>query len=81
MSMAEVGFSRVVALVATFIGLLVVASLVPTAIDHILNVTTGMASLPMGNITSLITGLLVGFIIAFGVVKVVAEAFGIEIRF
>jgi hypothetical protein len=40
-----------------------------------------MASLPMGNITSLITGLLVGFIIAFGVVKVVAEAFGIEIRF
>lgn len=79
--MAELGFSRLVALVAAFVGLLVVASLVPAAIAHILNVTTGMAALPMGNITSLITGLLVGFIIAFGVIKVVAEAFGIEIRF
>jgi len=79
--MAEIGFSKVVALVATFIGLIVVASLVPTAIQYILNITTGMAVLPMGNVTSLVTGLLVGFIIAFGVVKVVAEAFGVEIRF
>jgi hypothetical protein len=79
--MAEVGFSKTVALVATFVGLLVLASLVPTAIEYIINITTGMTSLPMGSITSLITGLLVGFIIAFGVVKVVAEAFGIEIRF
>ena len=79
--MAEVGFSRVVALVATFIGLLVIASLIPTAIAYILNVTTGMSALPFGNITSLITGLLVGFIIAFGLIKVVADAFGIEVRF
>jgi uncharacterized membrane protein len=77
----EIGLSKAVGIIGLFVALLAVTAIIPIALQQFTNVTSGMASLPLGNITSMIAGLLVGFVIAFGLVKLVADAFGVEIKF
>lgn len=77
----EVGLGKVVSVIGLFVALLAVTAIIPMALSYIQNVTSGMASLPLGSVTSMVAGLLIGFVVAFGLVKLVADAFGIEIRF
>lgn len=71
---AVIPFSMIFGIIGGFIALLVIAEFLPDLATKINNVST-----VIGGVGGMILGLLFGILIAFGLIKYIADIFGIKL--
>jgi len=80
--MAEIGISKILALIFTIVGVVAIGYVLPTLAEALTNVNTALQSMGTGGaVGALLLTLLAGIFIGLGLTKVIGEAFGFEIKF
>ena len=79
--MAEIGISKILALIFTIVGVVAIGYVLPTLADALVNVNNSLQSMGTGGaVGALLLTLLAGIFIGLGLTKVIGEAFGFEIK-